>query len=83
MPNYVSEELNRICTNAGVQLTVTMDPRDFKKAFQFQNFGNDTVKISHGEFYFFLRPTEIKQIKTVDNKDPKITRWFVQYERAT
>lgn len=83
MPNYVSIELNNICTNAGIQCTVTMDPHDFKKIFEFRNFSNHGVEISAGKQMYIVQPKMTFVYKSMDGADPKITRWFVWYQRVT
>lgn len=83
MPNYVSEELNSICTNAGIQCTVTMDPHDFKKIFQFRNFSKHSVEVSAGKQAYSVAPEITFVYKSMDGSEPKITQWFVWYQRAT
>lgn len=78
MPNYVSEELNRVCTAAGVQCTVTMDPRDYQKVYQFSNQGRETVEISYDKFYAYLQPGHVMELRP-GQYEVKITRWFVTY----
>lgn len=82
MPNYVSNELNRICTNAGIQCTVTMDPQDWKKIFHFCNLGKYSVEISADKQAYVLAFKETFTYKSVDGVEPKITQWFVWYQRA-
>jgi len=82
MPNYVSAELNRICTDAGVQCVVTMDPRDFKKIFEFRNFGYFPVEVSAGKAMYVVSPSETFVYKSKDGAEPKITKWFVWYQSA-
>jgi hypothetical protein len=79
----VSEELNRICTEAGVQCTVTLDPQDFKKIFQFRSFSLNSVEISYGKQTYILQPSSTFVFKSLDGVEPKITKWFVWYSRVT
>jgi hypothetical protein len=80
MPNYVSDELNRICTDAGVQCCVTMDPHDFKKTFEFRNLSKHEVEVSVTNQTYVI-PAGVKfTFKAWDGEEPKITRWFVFYQ---
>lgn len=81
MPDYVSKEFNNICWDAGVQCTVTMDPSDFRKQFQFHNVGKHEVELTHDKAVYVLRPGEKMWLKT-RGEEPRITKWFVFYQRA-
>jgi hypothetical protein len=81
--SYVSEEFNRICTNAGVQCTVTADPQDFKSLYQFKNLSKHKVEISCGKAVYALNPNEEFAYKSMTGEEPKITQWFVWYQRVT
>jgi hypothetical protein len=83
VPNYVSEELNRICTNAGIQCTVTLDPKDFKKIYQFKNYSQHHVLVGENKMQFLVKAGDYLEFKVLVGGEPKITQWFVWYERAT
>jgi hypothetical protein len=79
MPNYVSAELNRICTEAGIQCCVTMDVGDYKKIFDFRNLSKHDVQISMGKQTYVVPAGVSFVFKSLDGKEPKITKWFVFY----
>lgn len=60
---YMTTDLNRYCTQAGVQCTVQMDPTDFQQIFIFKNLGNRLVKIEWGTEARFLEPGEHTTVK--------------------
>ena len=83
MAGYVSPELNEICTRAGIQCTVTMDPQDFKTIYQFRNFNKYSVEVSYQKQTYVVKPETTFVYKSMNGEEPKITQWFVWYQRVT
>lgn len=77
MSNYVTPELNRQCAFAEVQLTITADPSDFKKLYQFKNLGGYGVELTQGKARYILNPGEELSLK---GEEPKFTQWFFTYD---
>jgi|HubBroStandDraft_1064217.scaffolds.fasta_scaffold428285_2 hypothetical protein len=80
MPNYVSEELNCICTDAGIQCCVTMDPKDWKVIYDFRNCSKHDVEITSDKQTFVVPAGVSFTYKSWDGKEPQITQWFVSYQ---
>lgn len=77
----ISKEFNRACIAAGVQCTLTADPHDLKKLFQFKNLSLHPVLVADKAEYI-LRPGEQFDYKSINGEEPKITQWFVWYHQV-
>lgn len=77
----VSPDFNRICTDAGVQCTVTSDPRTYAIIPQFKNLGKESVMISDDRASYILHPGDAFEYIAQNGKYPKVTKWFVTYDK--
>lgn len=82
MAQYVSEEFNRKCSDAGVQCTVTADVIDFKKLYLFAHLGKHPVQITLHKASYTLNPNEHLDLKSWNGEEPQVTQWFVTYNRV-
>ena len=81
MAANISKEFNNICWDAGVQCTVTMDPQDFRKQFQFKNLSSHPVELSAERQTYVLPAGGTMDMKT-RGEEPKITKHFVFYRQV-
>jgi hypothetical protein len=59
----MTKAFNQICSEEGVQCTVTMDSRDFRQLYLFKNVGDKLVKIMYNDQEWFLEPNESTEVK--------------------
>lgn len=64
-----TEAFHKICTRAGVECTVTADPCDYGVIYQFKNFGDRLVRISHESEAIYLEPGEVGGLKVKSSRD--------------
>jgi hypothetical protein len=83
MSNYTSDAFNARCYAAGVQCTITSDPADFKRIYDFKNLGTAPVQVTWGKITATIPVGESFPMKILDNKDPLPSAWFVSYNRVT
>jgi hypothetical protein len=60
---YVTNTFNAICSEAGVECTVTMDPNDYQLLYYFRNVGDRLVKIEWNNEVRFIEPGESVTLK--------------------
>lgn len=65
---FVSRTFNAICSEQGVQCTVTMDPSDYRSKFDFKNFGDRLVRIEYRDEVHYLEPTEEVTLKLAEGE---------------
>jgi hypothetical protein len=72
----MSHQFNAYCTEAGVQCTVAMDPRDFQQLFHFTNGGDRLVRIEYDREFHYLEPKQSMTCKVRQRLDgqPNIPR---------
>lgn len=74
---YMTRTFNAICSEAGVQCTVAMDPSDYQQIYHFKNLGDRLVKIEWNDEVRFIEPGESVTLKTrgssIHQEIPSIT----------
>lgn len=73
---YMSHQFNAYCSELGVQCTVTMDPKDFRRLFHFRVTGDNDIRFEYDHQVRFLSPGEWVSIKVKENLygEPEIPR---------
>lgn len=73
---YMSTQFNAYCSEAGVQCTVMMDPRDFQQLFHFTNNGDRLLLIEYDREFHYLEPKQSMTCKVRQRLDgqPNIPR---------
>lgn len=61
---YMTRTFNAICSEAGVQCTVAMDPSDYQQLYHFKNFGDRLVRIEWNDEIRLIEPGESVTLKT-------------------
>lgn len=60
---YMTRTFNAICSEAGVQCTVAMDPSDYQQLYHFKNFGDRLVRIEWNDEIRLIEPGESVTLK--------------------